>query len=80
MKVLIFIALKIVEVLGFGFGPYWLGRWMQPLFCEWMPNANWNTCPYWICGFIIALAVGFTIWIITLNWIWATNIHKELRS
>ena len=80
MKVLIFIALKVVEFLGIIVAPYWLGRLVRPFICEWRPGGGWEACPYWLCGFMIIVAVSLIIWILAMNWIWATNIYKELRS
>ena len=75
MKVLIFIALKIVEVLGIVFAPFYLGKWV-------FPDDIWVL--KWSCGVFSMAVLGFIAilgwFFIKLNWEWAEEIKNKLRS
>ena len=78
MKVLIFIVLKIVEVLGVVFTTFYLGKWM-------FPEDMWFM--QWVGGLLIALVgilalvgTGLGVFgLVVVNWYWAENIKNKLR-
>lgn len=61
MKALIFIGLKIVEIGGIVFGPYYAGRyfskytWFYDIFSFISP---WSVLECWAAGFVFLVVVG----------------------
>ncbi len=89
-RILLFIGLKIVElatvILGIGYGPYWLGRWVH----SWTEAFCWGLqdgqhCQAWLIGFgfiilpplFLIIVGGGTILICSANWKWAGKILER---
>ena len=76
MKVLVFVGLKIAEIVGIGFLPYWVGKLvcLHPEFKKVLRAEP--PVPYWCIG-LIALAIpAVIICILMINWDWAGEIIK----
>jgi len=85
MKKLIFVILKIVEILGFIFVPYYIGS----LFGYWAEDPQWFLMD-WVVGMFLTIFIGAALYVlykaiikfgpdfITLNKEWAEKIHSRL--
>lgn len=84
MRILLFIGLKLAEILAIVFMPYWLGR----LICK-IPYIGEAGIPYWIAGFL-GIIMLFAVLMITFctitevlpiicraNWNWAGRILRK---
>lgn len=83
-KVIIFIALKIVEVSLVVFGPYYLGMWVHswPMICNPENHTAVSCPPNWVMGFLslvlTVIAVLATCVVIYWNWEWANKLHRRI--
>ena len=78
-----FIGLKIIEIGGVVFIPYYIGKVLYHFFEDWLIRATVvvlpvHVCEIWVVGFlfitlcIVALAIVAAVCeIIRLNWEWA---------
>ncbi len=65
MKIIIFLALKIVELLLIILVPYWTGVLANKLF-KYGETTTWN---FWICGLAhLCMATMITVVIVMLIW------------
>jgi len=80
-KALIFIVLKVAEVLGIVFLPYWLGTYNVESVMDAKEYARIPLFSTWICGimniFIIALVLLLLFLLYKLNISWTEIIHKK---
>jgi len=85
MKLLIFIGLKMLEIGGVVFLPYFLGKWTTPLWVR--VGVDVGGIPLWFLGFmdivLLALAlgvIGLLCDILGKNWRYAGKIERRIRA
>jgi hypothetical protein len=89
MRLLVFLLLKVTEIIGVVFVPYWVGRVFDFLCHNPFDNKWGRRIGFWLQGFFCStalLVLGFIIpflwggfwhrivWLINLNWQWAGKI------
>ena len=72
MRVLIFLGLKILEIGGVVFVPYWLGR--IPLIKTYFGLPVWFGVGYWIMGVILILGIIASMFMACLLGAFLTSI------
>ncbi len=85
MRLIWFIILKIAEIGGVVFGPYYLGKWVHSwtdFFCS--PQVAHPECPpFWIIGFICllgpAVAIGLVVVFSIVNWELAGKLREKFN-
>ena len=82
-RILIFLGLKIVEIGGVLFAPFYLGKW-NPLDLR---INNGTMFDLWFCGIghllVIGLLLGcsgLVIGILIANWKWSKNILDKMKG
>ena len=81
-RIVVFVALKIVEILAIVFGPHYVGKWTHPFSCEFwcetdkFPDA---TCePFWLIGLVTILCTTIVmaglIGLVAANWAWSDKL------
>ena len=73
MKVLLFIGLKIVEILSLIFIPLYLGKLAK----KFIPYFEDDDFPTWAVGFGVILIIGFIFLCCAANWELVNYILKD---
>ncbi len=89
MKILWFIGLKIVEIGGVVFAPYYLGKLIHS-WTDWfcLHGAATPSCtPMWILGFVGILLAICAIGLLAItcvfakqNWEWAGKLSRKFKK
>ena len=80
-KVLVFVGLKVAEVLGIVFIPYYLGRLGHIINCDdFRRDLKRSKILRWVVGSVIAAIIYVCIFgviqLVVLNWEWAGMLIK----
>lgn len=89
MKILLFVLLKIVEISGVVFGPYYLGKFVH-LWTGFFCYHDWDVpkcVPFWAIGagsmtlaFLALVALVVIYVLIRSNWQLADKLYLKLKK
>jgi len=81
-RILTFIWLKVVEIAGFIFIPYYVGLLMIPNRIFNFPMRDYGVADIWVAGLVTILAPSAVLMgvagIVAINWGWAGKIAKKM--
>ena len=83
-RILMFIALKVVETTALVFGPYYLGWLFRGYFFELEPRFEPSLFDFWMSGIVCLLIPFFALLVlfgiaaaVYWNWQWAGHLGRK---